>query len=80
KSRNQMDLVRLPAGNSTPGQIVGDDAVRANCAAANLNIANGVARPQLFGFDTENALITVTGTASFASEQLDLTIDPESKG
>ncbi len=50
-----------------------------NCAAANLDIANGVARPQIFAFDTENALINVTGTASFASEQLDLTIDPESK-
>ena len=49
-------------------------------AAANLDIANGVARPQIFAFDTENALINVTGTASFASEQLDLTIDPESKG
>ncbi|HID8926461.1 TPA: HAMP domain-containing protein [Klebsiella pneumoniae] len=33
-----------------------------------------VARPQ------SAALINVTGTASFASEQLDLTIDPESKG
>ena len=41
---------------------------------------NGVARPQIFAFDTENALINVIGTASFASEQLDLTIDPESKG
>lgn len=51
-----------------------------NCAAANLDIANGVARPQIFAFDTENALINVTGTASFASEQLDLTVDPESKG
>ncbi|MBC7175956.1 MAG: AsmA family protein, partial [Klebsiella pneumoniae] len=37
-------------------------------------------RPQIFAFDTENELINVTGTASFASEQLDLTIDPESKG
>ena len=48
-----------------------------------LNVGNyivGVARPQVFAFDTENALINVTGTASFASEQLDLTIDPESKG
>ncbi|XPE25029.1 hypothetical protein ACNKHM_13880 [Shigella sonnei] len=44
-----------------------------NCAAANLNIANGVARPQVLFSDTENVLINVTGTASFASEQLDLT-------
>jgi uncharacterized protein involved in outer membrane biogenesis len=54
--------------------------VRVNCAAANLDLVNGVARPQIFAFDTENAVINVTGTASMASEQLDLTIDPESKG
>ncbi len=79
-SRNLMEIVGLNVGNYIVGAIFGDDEVRVNCAAANLNIANGVARPQIFAFDTENALINVTGTASFASEQLDLTIDPESKG
>lgn len=79
-SRNLMEIVGLNVGNYIVGAIFGDDEVRVNCAAANLDIANGVARPQIFAFDTENALINVTGTASFASEQLDLTIDPESKG
>lgn len=79
-SRNLMEIVGLNVGNFIVGQIFGDDEVRVNCAAANLDITNGVARPQLFAFDTENAVINVTGTASFASEQLDLTIDPESKG
>ncbi|XNM74410.1 hypothetical protein ACLK2A_19115 [Escherichia coli] len=62
------------------GAIFGDDEVRVNCAAANLNIANGVARPQILPFNTKNALINITGTASFASEQLDLTIHPKVKG
>ena len=79
-SRNLMEIVGLNVGNFIVGQIFGDDEVRVNCAAANLDIVNGVARPQIFAFDTENALVNVTGTASFASEQLDLTIDPESKG
>lgn len=78
-SRNLMEIVGLNVGNYIVGAIFGDDEVRVNCAAANLNIANGVARPQIFAFDTENALINVTGTASFASEQLDLTIDPRVK-
>ena len=39
-----------------------------NCAAANVDLVNGVARPQIFAFDTENAVINVTGTASMASE------------
>ncbi|MDO1920639.1 AsmA family protein, partial [Escherichia coli] len=53
---------------------------RGNCAAAHLDIAHGVARPQVFAFYTENAVIHVSGTASFASEQLEFTIDPGSKG
>lgn len=79
-SRNLMEILGLNVGNYVIGQLFGDDEVRVNCAAANLDLTNGVARPQIFAFDTENALINVTGTASFASEQLDLTIDPESKG
>lgn len=79
-SRNLMEILGLNVGNFIVGQLFGDDEVRVNCAAANLDLVNGVARPQIFAFDTENALINVTGTASMASEQLDLTIDPESKG
>ncbi|NDJ55872.1 AsmA family protein [Enterobacteriaceae bacterium 4M9] len=79
-SRNLMEILGLNVGNFIVGQIFGDDEVRVNCAAANLDLTNGVARPRIFAFDTENAIINVTGTTSFASEQLDLTIDPESKG
>ncbi len=31
-------------------------------------------------FDTENAIINITGNINFATERLDLSIDPESKG
>lgn len=79
-SRNLMEILGLNVGNFIVGQIFGDDEVRVNCAAANLDLVNGVARPSIFAFDTENAIINVTGTASMASEQLDLTINPESKG
>lgn len=79
-SRNLMEILGLNVGNFIIGQIFGDDEVRVNCAAANIDLVNGVARPQIFAFDTENAVINVTGTASMASEQMDLTIDPESKG
>ncbi|MGC6745779.1 AsmA family protein [Escherichia coli] len=47
-SRNLMEIVGLNVGNYIVGAIFGDDEVRVNCAAANLNIANGVARPQIF--------------------------------
>ncbi|MEL4015363.1 AsmA family protein [Dryocola clanedunensis] len=79
-SRNLMEIVGLNVGNYIVGAIFGDDEVRINCAAANLDLRNGVATPRIFAFDTENALINVTGTTNFSSERLDLTIDPESKG
>ncbi|MFY9994737.1 MAG: AsmA family protein [Leclercia sp.] len=79
-SRNLMEILGLNVGNFLIGQIFGDDEVRVNCAAANIDLVNGVARPQIFAFDTENAVINITGSASMASEQLDLTINPESKG
>ncbi|MCT4712067.1 AsmA family protein [Enterobacteriaceae bacterium H11S18] len=79
-SRNLMEIVGLNVGNYIVGAIFGDDEVRINCAAANLDLRGGVATPRIFAFDTENALINVTGTTNFASERLDLTIDPESKG
>lgn len=43
-SRNLMEIVGLNVGNYIVGAIFGDDEVRVNCAAANLNIVNGVAR------------------------------------
>jgi hypothetical protein len=79
-SRNLMEIVGLNVGNYIVGQIFGDDEVRINCAAANLDLRGGVATPRIFAFDTENSLINVTGTTNFATERLDLTIDPESKG
>ncbi len=36
--------------------------------------------PRLFVFDTENAVINITGNTNLATERLDLSIDPESKG
>lgn len=45
-SRNLMEIVGLNVGNYIVGAML-VMMVRVNCAAANLNIANGVARPQI---------------------------------
>lgn len=79
-SRGLMEIVGLNVGNYVVGKLFGDDEVRINCAAADLNVANGVASTKLFVFDTENAVINITGTTNFANERLDLSINPESKG
>ncbi|PKH23743.1 AsmA family protein [Enterobacterales bacterium CwR94] len=79
-SRSLMEIVGLNVGNYVVGKLFGDDEVAINCAAADLDIRNGLARSRLLVFDTENAVINVTGTTNFANERLDLSIDPASKG
>ncbi|MGA7587823.1 MAG: AsmA family protein [Rouxiella badensis] len=79
-SRGLMEIAGLNVGNYVVAKLFGDDEVAINCAAADVNIKSGLARPNLLVFDTENAVINVSGTTNFATERLDLSIDPESKG
>lgn len=79
-SRGLMEIAGLNVGNYVVAKLFGDDEVAINCAAADVNIKSGLARPNLLVFDTENALINITGTTNFANERLDLSIDPQSKG
>ncbi|TKI07299.1 AsmA family protein [Martelella alba] len=79
-SRNLMEIAGLNVGNYVVGKLFGDEQVKINCAAADLNVQNGLATPHLFLFDTENAVIRISGTTNFATERMNLSIDPESKG
>jgi len=79
-SRGLMEIAGLNVGNYVVGKMFGDKEVKINCAAADFGIKTGLATTRLFVFDTENAIIYIDGTANMASEQLDLTITPESKG
>lgn len=79
-SRGLMEIAGLNVGNYVVTRLFGDDEVAINCAAADVNIKSGLARPNLLVFDTENAVINVSGTTNFANERLDLSINPESKG
>ncbi|MDR6960959.1 uncharacterized protein involved in outer membrane biogenesis [Pseudomonas brassicacearum] len=79
-SRELMELAGLNVGNYVVGKIFGDKEVKINCAAADFDIKTGLATTRLFVFDTENAIIYIDGTANMATEQLDLTVTPESKG
>lgn len=79
-SRSLMEIAGLNVGNYLVGKLFGDDQVRINCAATDVKLQNGLATPNLFVFDTENAVIKVTGNTNFANERMDLSINPESKG
>ncbi len=58
-SRSLMEIAGLNVGNYVVNKLFGDDEVKINCAAADVGIANGLAKPRVFAFDTENAIITV---------------------
>jgi uncharacterized protein involved in outer membrane biogenesis len=48
--------------------------------ATDFAVTNGIARTQYFVVDTQEALINVNGTINLANEQVDLRIDPKTKG
>lgn len=79
-SRSLMEIAGLNVGNYVVNKLFGDDDVKINCAAADVGITNGLVKPRVFVFDTENAIITIEGTTNLATEQLDLDIVPQSKG
>ncbi|MBC3952874.1 AsmA family protein [Pseudomonas folii] len=79
-SRSLMEIAGLNVGNYVVGKLFGDQDVKINCAASDVGIKDGLATPRLFVFDTENAIIFIDGTANFKTEQLDLSVKPESKG
>ena len=79
-SRSLMEIIGLNVGNYVVGKLFGDDEVRINCAAANLDVRNGLATSRLFVFDTTNAVVNLSGNVNFANERMDLSINPESKG
>ncbi len=79
-SRSLMEIAGLNVGNYVVSKLFGDDEVKINCGAADLEMKNGVMTPRVFVFDTENALISITGTADFKNETVDMDITPDSKG
>ncbi|UVJ44390.1 AsmA family protein [Pseudomonas sp. LS1212] len=79
-SRGMMEIAGLNVGNYVLVKLFGDEDVKINCAAADFGFKNGLASTRLFVFDTENAIVYIDGTANFATEQLNLSINPESKG
>lgn len=79
-SRGLMEIAGLNVGNYLVGRLFGDEEVKIHCAAADLGIEQGLMSTRLFVIDTDNAVIKVDGSANFASEQLDFTVTPATKG
>lgn len=79
-SKTLLETAGLNVGNIIIGKLFGDKTVKINCAASDLTATHGLYSTRLFVFDTEDAVIDISGTLNFANEQLNLDVRPHSKG
>ncbi|MFC5526365.1 AsmA family protein [Rhodanobacter ginsengisoli] len=79
-SKALLETAGLNVGNIVISKLFGDKTVKINCAAADMAARDGLFDMRLFVFDTEDALINVTGTINFANEKLDLDVKPHTRG
>lgn len=79
-SKVLMEEAALNVPNILIAKIVGDKQIQINCAAANFEANSGTYYSRLFLIDTDAAQINIDGSVDLASEKLDLTIHPDTKG
>ena len=79
-SKTLLETAGLNVANIVIGKLFGDKTVKIHCAAADLDASSGLFDTRLFVFDTDDAMVNVTGTVNFASEKLDLDVKPHTKG
>ncbi len=79
-SKLLLEEMGLNIGNVVVSKLFGDKQVKLNCMAGDFPVTNGVAQARTFTLDTEDAIINITGDVNMAQEQLNLTINPRSKG
>lgn len=79
-SKTLLETAGLNVGNIIIGKLFGDKTVQINCAATDMSATDGLFDMRLFVFDTDDAVINITGTVNLASEKLDLDVKPHTKG
>jgi uncharacterized protein involved in outer membrane biogenesis len=79
-SKTLLETAGLNVGNIVLAKLFGDKTVKINCAATDLTAKDGVFDVRLFVFDTGDALINMDGTVNLATEQLNLEIQPHTRG
>ncbi|HJW06897.1 MAG TPA: AsmA family protein [Rhodanobacter sp.] len=79
-SKTLLETAGLNVANIVIGKLFGDKTVPINCVATDMAASNGLFDMRLFVFDTDDAVVNVTGTVNLASEKLDLDVKPHTKG
>jgi len=75
-----LEEMGLNIGNVILTRLFGDKQVKLNCMATDFAVTNGLMQTRSFIIDTEDAVINVSGNINLAQEQLNLTINTDSKG
>ncbi|MFZ6774945.1 AsmA family protein [Undibacterium sp. SXout7W] len=78
-SKLLLEKLGLNIGNIVLISLAGDKQIHLNCIFSDFSVAHGQMNIRSFLIDTDEALITVTGSIDMLQEQLNLTIKPDSK-
>lgn len=79
-SKLLLEEAGLNIGNIIVTKLFGDQPAKINCVAADFDARDGEWRSTVFLFDTDTMTINIDGSINLASERLDLTLHPQSKG
>jgi uncharacterized protein involved in outer membrane biogenesis len=75
-----LEAMGLNVGSAVIAKVFGDRQVQLNCMAADFAVKDGLMDTRTFVVDTQDATILADGFINFATEEMKLTINPESKG
>lgn len=79
-SKLLLEQIGLNVGSIILTQLFGDRQVNINCMATDFSVTNGLMQARTFVIDTDEAVLLIKGQINLKNEQLDLTINPESRG
>jgi uncharacterized protein involved in outer membrane biogenesis len=78
-SKLLLEEMGLNIGNIVLTKLFGDKPVKLNCMATDFAVTNGLMQTRVFVADTDEAVITADGTVNLATEEMNLTLRPETK-
>lgn len=79
-SKLLMEEMGLNIGSIVVTKLFGDKTVQLNCMATDFDVADGILKTRTFVADTDEARVEVKGTVNLQTEQMDLNLDPRTKG
>ena len=79
-SKLLLEQMGLNVGNIVLTKLFGDKQIQLNCMATDFGVTKGLMQTRVFVVDTDEAVITVSGSINLANERMDLTLRPQTKG